>query len=148
MHFSWYKAAPLKWGQFYQKFSQKIHHSSPVGVRYWVSFVNVDTDWYSASDTAMMCATSCYIGLWYNNTRLYITQLVGSQSALRDGNNFVSIFQWWSSDPVAFQWDKWIQFGIHWVYKQISKVSMAYCKTAVLHWAVNIMWWMAVLRHR
>ena len=57
--------------QFYPKFSQKTHHSSPVRMRYGVCFVDLISDLYSVPVTAVMYVIYCYIGR-YNSTWLYI----------------------------------------------------------------------------
>ena len=54
------------------EFSQKTHHSSPVRARYGVSFVDSISYSYSTPVTAVMYAISCYIGLRYNGTHLYL----------------------------------------------------------------------------
>ena len=56
---------------FFQKYSRKAPHSSPVGARYGVSFVGSAPEWYSASVPAMIYAICWYIGPRYNGTRLY-----------------------------------------------------------------------------
>ena len=62
----------VKWSavSFFPKSSQKTPHTSPVRERYGVSFVGWNIALYSASHTADMYAISCYIGRYYNGTRL------------------------------------------------------------------------------
>ena len=66
-----YSVVPLQRGQFYQKYSQKTPHGSPVKARYGVSFVDSASDWYHVSVPAIFNAKSFYIGPRFNGTRLY-----------------------------------------------------------------------------
>ena len=51
---------------------KKTPHSSPVRVRYGVSFVDPGSDWYSASVPVIIYVISYNIGPRYNGTRLYL----------------------------------------------------------------------------
>ena len=62
---------PLWRGLFSYKYSQNTPHSSPVRARYRVSFMNLASDWYSASVPIIMYAISYYFSPRYNGTRLY-----------------------------------------------------------------------------
>ena len=70
----WYQAqysvVPLWCNQFSPKLPQKITHSSPIRVRYGVSFVCANSDLYSVSVTAVAGAISRNIGSRYNDTLL------------------------------------------------------------------------------
>ena len=66
-------SAVLLWGaQFSPKSSQNTSHTSPVRARYGMYFVGLNCDSYPASVTAVMYAISCYIGMCYNGTELYV----------------------------------------------------------------------------
>ena len=67
-----YSAVLLYWGQFFPKSSQKTPHSLPTSLSYGVFFVDQHSDIYSALVTEVMDTISCYIGLRYNGTRLYM----------------------------------------------------------------------------
>ena len=69
---SLYCVVPLYRNQFSPISSQLTPHISPVRARYGVSIVNTYSDLCSASVTRVLYAISCYIGLRYNSTRLYI----------------------------------------------------------------------------
>ena len=77
----WHSAVPLLHDQFFTKSSLRTPHSSPVRARYGVSFVNSNSDLYSTSVTAVLCAISCYTGLHYNGTRLYLTLEIAQSSS-------------------------------------------------------------------
>ena len=67
-----YSAVPLKRCQFSQKYQRKTPHISPIRARYWVSFVDPASDWYSASVPAMINAILTKLDRdWYNGTGLY-----------------------------------------------------------------------------
>ena len=74
-YYKWYMqyhiihTAITTWSIF-SKIFVKDTHKLPVRVRYGVSFVGSASDWYSASVSTMECEI-CYIGLRYNDTRLY-----------------------------------------------------------------------------
>ena len=53
-----------------QKSSQYAPHSSPVRARYGVSFVGINYNVCNSSVFAVLCPVSCYVGPWYNGTRL------------------------------------------------------------------------------
>ena len=55
---------------FIQNSTQKTPHSSPVRVRYGVSFVGSQSHLHFASVTTIVCAISFYIGPCYDSTRL------------------------------------------------------------------------------
>ena len=67
-----YSVVPLWCNQFSPKCSWKTPLSSPMRARYWVSFEGSVSDWYSVLVPAKVFATSCYIGLCCNGTRLYV----------------------------------------------------------------------------
>ena len=56
---------------FFQKYSQKTTHSSPIRPRYGVSFVDPASDWYFASLPVIIYVISYNIGPCHNGTRLY-----------------------------------------------------------------------------
>ena len=56
--------------------SQNTSHSSPVRARYGVYFVCSNCGLYFVPITAVMYAVSCYIGLRYNGTWLYMANMV------------------------------------------------------------------------
>ena len=62
--------------QFSQTFSQKTPHSSPVSVRYGVSFVSSKSDLYSIAVIAILCAISGPTVLRYNGIWLYLVKMV------------------------------------------------------------------------
>ena len=51
---------------------QKTPHSSPVRARYGVYFVNLASEWYSASVPVIIYTISYNIGSRYNGTQLYV----------------------------------------------------------------------------
>ena len=57
------------------KYSQKTPHSSPIRVRYGVSFVDPASDWYHASVHVSIYEIFYNIRLHYNGTRLYLLQV-------------------------------------------------------------------------
>ena len=63
--------AVIKWGQFSHKHSQKTPYSSPIRARYGCLFVDLASDWYSASVPVVIYVISYNIGLRYNSTWLY-----------------------------------------------------------------------------
>ena len=64
---------PLWCGQYSKKkYLQKTPHSSPIGVKYGVSFVGSVSDWYTALVPAMMYTVSFYIGARYNGNILFM----------------------------------------------------------------------------
>ena len=65
-----YSAVPLQRGQLSHKYSQKTPHSSPVRVRYEVSFVDPASDWYSVSFPVIIYVKCYNIGQRYNSTWL------------------------------------------------------------------------------
>ena len=62
----------LKHGEFSPKSSQKTPHNSPMRVRYGVSFVDITSDAYFISVMVLPYVKSCYDGLHYESTRLYL----------------------------------------------------------------------------
>ena len=56
--------------QFSYKYSQKTPDSSPVRVKYWVSFVDPVSDWCSASVPLIIYLASYNIAPGYNGTQL------------------------------------------------------------------------------
>ena len=97
-----YSAVQIWHIQFLPKSSQNTPHSSPVRVRYGVSFVGS----ISTSVTAVMCSISCYIGPHYNGTRLYYIFTVCSLLNIFELSNyqiFITKFLhlvWLSSDTI------------------------------------------------
>ena len=67
---------PLKRGQFSHNNSQKTPHSSPIWAGYGVSFVDPGSDWYSASDPAIIHVITYIIGPRCNSTWLYYVHFI------------------------------------------------------------------------
>ena len=76
-----------------KKYHRNIPHSSPVRVRYGVSFVDPASDWYSALVPAISNAICYYIGQRYNGTGMYMAHTLAS--ALTDiFRIYLQMFYW------------------------------------------------------
>ena len=74
-------------------FLTNIYKSSPVRVRYEVSFVDPESDWYFASISVIINEISYNIGLCYNSTRLWMVNNAGPhwwKVNIGSGNGLVS----------------------------------------------------------
>ena len=66
-----YNTVPLWCSQFFQKSSQQTPHSSPMRLRYGVSFVSSGSELCSAAVIAVLFVISWYIWQCYDGDRLY-----------------------------------------------------------------------------
>ena len=103
-----YSAVPLKRGQFSPTSSRQTPQSSPVRARYDVYFVNITSYAHFISGFVTSYAKSCYVGLRYNGTRLYVCLILyqtwyrpSIKSSLRTRSSRVSDD---SVDHLKYKW--------------------------------------------